>query len=83
MGEGQRGPPDFTDMDKRTEAEINNQLLPPHIHTDFGVIYTYRGVSGWWAGWAIAHPDFGRIEGAAGKCRRRAHRIMYYLPTHI
>ena len=25
-----------------------------------------RGVSGGWAGWAIAHPGFGRIEGAAG-----------------
>ena len=24
-----------------------------------------RGVSGRWAGWAIAHPVFGRIEGAA------------------
>ena len=25
----------------------------------------YRGVSGGWAGWAIAHPVFGKIEGAA------------------
>ena len=24
-----------------------------------------RGISGGWAGWAIAHPGFGRIEGAA------------------
>ena len=22
-----------------------------------------RGVSGGWAGWEIAHPDFGRLEG--------------------
>ena len=41
-----------------------------------------RGVSGGWAGWAIAHPDFGRIEGAARK-QQCAHRIMYYLPTQI
>ena len=34
-------------------------------------------------GQAIAHPDFGRIEGAAGKRRQRAHGIMYYLPTQI
>ena len=26
----------------------------------------HRGVTGWWAEWAIAHPDFGRIEDAAG-----------------
>ena len=24
-----------------------------------------RGVGGGWVGWAIAHPDFGRIGGAA------------------
>ena len=30
---------------------------------------TIRGVSGGWAGWAIAHPVFGRIEGAAGRRR--------------
>ena len=29
-----------------------------------------RGVSGGWAGWAIAHSVFGRIEGAAGQWRR-------------
>ena len=23
-----------------------------------------RGVTGWWAGWAIAHTGIGRIEGA-------------------
>ena len=43
-----------------------------------GVKFIIRGVSGGWAGWAIAHTDFGRIEGAAGS----THRIMYYLPTH-
>ena len=44
----------------------------------------HRGVTGWWAEWAIAHPDFGRIEGAARKrCVRRLQRIMYYLPTQI
>ena len=36
-----------------------------------------QGVSGGWAGWAIAHPVFGRIEGAAG------HRSHYYLPTQF
>ena len=24
-------------------------------------------IHGRWSGWAIAHPDFGRIEGAAGE----------------
>ena len=41
--------------------------------------FIIRSVRDGWAGWVIAHPDFGRIEGAAGS----AHRIMYYLPTHI
>ena len=26
----------------------------------------HRGVTGGWAEWAIAHPDFGSLEGAAG-----------------
>ena len=30
-----------------------------------------RGVTGGWAGWAIAHPGFGRIEGAARQQQRR------------
>ena len=30
------------------------------------------GVTGGWAGCAIAHPDLGRIEGAAGQRRRAA-----------
>ena len=34
----------------------------------------FRGVSGGWAGWEIAHPDFGRIE------RGAPH---YYLPTQF
>ena len=32
----------------------------------------FRGVNGQWAGWAIAHPDFGRIEGAAVQRQRVA-----------
>ena len=30
--------------------------------------YILWGVSGEWAEWAIFHPSFGRIEGAAGQC---------------
>ena len=36
----------------------------------------YRGVSGRWAGWAIAHPVFGRIEGAAGRRQRCATLLL-------
>ena len=32
----------------------------------------FRGVSGGWAGWTIVHPDFDRIEGAAGQWQRMA-----------
>ena len=32
----------------------------------------HRGVSGRWAEWAIAHPGFCRIEGAAGQGQRSA-----------
>ena len=39
-----------------------------------------RGVSG---EWAIAHPDFGRIESATVKRRQHAHCFMYYLPNQI
>ena len=35
-------------------------------------VFSIRGVSGRWAGWAIAHPDFGRIEVAAGQRPRAA-----------
>ena len=38
-----------------------------------------RGVSGGWAGWAIAHPLFGRIEGATGS----GGMLHYYLPTQF
>ena len=38
-----------------------------------------RGVSGVWAGWAIAHPVFGKIEGAAGQWRRTA--LLLVLPV--
>ena len=31
----------------------------------------------------IAHPNFGRIEGATGKQRWSVHHIMYYLSTQI
>ena len=43
----------------------------------YSMIFT-RGVSGVWAGWAIAHPDFGRIEGAAG---RRRHATTRHITT--
>ena len=33
-------------------------------------IFFFTGVTGGWAGWATAHPNFGRIEGAAGQRRR-------------
>ena len=39
----------------------------------------YRGVSGRWAGWAIAHPVFGIIEGATGQRRRAALHTRYVL----
>ena len=32
----------------------------------------YRGVSGGWAGWAIAHLVFGILEGTAGQLWRSA-----------
>ena len=35
------------------------------------------GGSGW-AGWASAHPDFGRIEGASGQRRRAALLLLAY-----
>ena len=35
-------------------------------------VHCTRGVSGGWAEWAIAHPDFGRLEGAAGQQGRAA-----------
>ena len=40
--------------------------MPDHKLT----VYEVRGVSGGWPGWAIAHPVFGRIEGAAGRQRQ-------------
>ena len=40
----------------------------------------FRGVNGGWAGWAIAHPVFGRKEGAAGQRQRAglllAHQVL-------
>ena len=34
--------------------------------------YVCRGVEGGWVGWAHTHPDFGKIEGAAGQRRHAA-----------
>lgn len=44
-----------------------------------------RGVTGGWAEWAIAHPVFGRIEGAAGQRRWRALLLLAHpvLGTHL
>ena len=39
-----------------------------------------RGVTGGWAGWAIAHPGFDRIE---SRWEAAAHRIMYVLLAHL
>ena len=36
-----------------------------------------RGVIGGWAGWEIAHPVFGRIEGAAGQQRHATLLIAH------
>ena len=36
------------------------------------ILKQYRGVSGGQAGWAIAHPVFGRLEGATRQRRRAA-----------
>ena len=44
------------------------------IKKDKKMFYS-RGVNGGWTKWAIAHPDFVRIEGAAGQ--------QYYLPTQV
>ena len=35
-----------------------------------------RGVSGGWAGWAIAQSDFGRIEATAGQQQWRAALLL-------
>ena len=44
---------------------------------DLGFLIFYRGITGGWAGWAIAHLVFGRIEGAAGQRRRAALLIAH------
>jgi len=46
--------------------------LPLLYDNDCLEITLPRGVTGGWAGWAIAHPFFFRIEGAAGQRRRAA-----------
>ena len=43
----------------------------------------YQGVSGGWAGWAIAHPVFGRIEEAAGWGRHATIRRITDCPPSI
>ena len=40
----------------------------------------YRGVSG---GWAIAHPDFVRLEDAAGQGQRAALGAFHKLRLHL
>ena len=42
-----------------------------------------RGVSGGRAGWAIAHPDFGRIESTAGRRRRATMRYITTCPPSV
>ena len=37
--------------------------------------FIIRSVRDGWAGWVIAHPDFGRIEGFAGQCAVEARPI--------
>ena len=47
-------------------------------------IYKFRGVSGGWAGWTIAHPVFGKIEGAAGQRQCAALLLAHpVLGTHL
>ena len=48
------------------------KLCEKNIYIFMIFVKTCRGVSGGWAGWAIAHPVFGRIEGAAGQRWRAA-----------
>ena len=43
-----------------------------HLQNSTIVYYTIQGRQGRWAGWAIAHQDFGRIEGAVGQQRQAA-----------
>ena len=43
-----------------------------------------RGVTGGWAGWVIAHPVFGRIEGAARQQQRGALLLVHpVLGSHL
>ena len=63
------------------QAIIWHEIVPVFlkIYADLQEICS-RGVSG---GWAIAHPDFGRIEGPAGRCRGTSGMLHYYLPTQF
>ena len=40
--------------------------------------YNDQGFNGRWAGWTIARPNFGRLEGVS-----KAAHPHYYLPTQI
>ena len=51
----------FESEQKNSKGEVLHDCNVPKIIDSEGC----RGVSGGWAVWAIAHPDFGRIEGAA------------------
>ena len=68
-------------ISSRYLVQINKRVM---LLTFSYVSWTFNfliclSVNGGWAGWVIAHPDFGRIEGTAGQFRRAA----LLLPTHI
>ena len=42
-----------------------------------------RGISGRWAGWPIAHPVFGRIEGTAGQWQRATLQLAHLFSSLI
>ena len=56
---------------------VDCNCMFPHIK--------YRGVSGGWLGWAIAHPVFGRIEGVAGRRQWRSALLIAHpvLGSHL
>ena len=43
-------------------------------HKRTKIPYSYQGRNWWWAKWAIVHPAFGRIEGAARQQQHAAAR---------